>query len=72
MSPVPWLTPLNKDVVPCTISPRLVISREQVARTKRRAYGKRGKPVPLSHEFVGSVVNERFTFPQAVAARELF
>ena len=44
-----WLTVLNRDVVSCTRCPRLVIYREEIARTKRRAYldwEYWGKPVP--------------------------
>ena len=33
-----WLTILNREVVACTLCPRLVAHREQVAREKRRAY----------------------------------
>jgi uracil-DNA glycosylase len=48
--PVPgWLTRLNRDVIGCTLCPRLVAYREQVAREKRRAYRDWdywGKPVP--------------------------
>jgi uracil-DNA glycosylase family 4 len=44
-----WLTVLNAEVVACTLCPRLVAYREQVAREKRRAYRDWdywGKPVP--------------------------
>ncbi len=44
-----WLTVLNRDVVSCTRCPRLVTYREEIARTKRRAYldwDYWGKPVP--------------------------
>src|SRR5271154_3512052 len=44
-----WLTVLNGEVVSCTLCPRLVAYREQVAREKRRAYRDCdywGKPVP--------------------------
>jgi uracil-DNA glycosylase family 4 len=44
-----WLTVLNRDVIACTLCPRLVAYREQVARDKRRAYRDWdywGKPVP--------------------------
>jgi uracil-DNA glycosylase family 4 len=44
-----WLTILNREVVACTLCPRLVAYREQVAREKRRAYRECeywGKPVP--------------------------
>jgi uracil-DNA glycosylase family 4 len=43
------LTILNREVVACTLCPRLVAYREQVAREKRRAYlswDYWGKPVP--------------------------
>jgi len=45
----PWLTILNREVVSCTLCPRLVAYREQIAREKRRAYlawDYWGKPVP--------------------------
>lgn len=44
-----WLTVLNHDVIACTLCPRLVTYREQIAREKRRAYRDWeywGKPVP--------------------------
>src|SRR5437016_7565310 len=44
-----WLTILNNEVIACTLCPRLVAHREQVAREKRRAYREWdywGKPVP--------------------------
>jgi len=44
-----WLTVLNQEVVACTLCPRLVAYREQIAREKRRAYRDWdywGKPVP--------------------------
>jgi len=44
-----WLTILNREVVACTLCPRLVAYREKVAREKRRAYRECeywGKPVP--------------------------
>ena len=44
-----WLTNLNAEVIACTLCPRLVIYRENVAREKRRAYKDCdywGKPVP--------------------------
>ena len=44
-----WLTVLNREVVACTLCPRLVAYRQQVAREKRRAYRNWdywGKPVP--------------------------
>jgi uracil-DNA glycosylase family 4 len=44
-----WLTRLNREVVACTLCPRLVVYRQQVAREKRRAYRDWdywGKPVP--------------------------
>jgi uracil-DNA glycosylase family 4 len=44
-----WLTVLNREVVACTLCPRLVAYREQIAREKRRAYRDQeywGKPVP--------------------------
>lgn len=44
-----WLIDLNREVVVCTLCPRLVVYREQVAREKRRAYRDCeywGKPVP--------------------------
>ena len=44
-----WLKVLNADVVSCTLCPRLVVYREQIAREKRRAYRDCkywGKPVP--------------------------
>lgn len=44
-----WLNILNQEVVSCTLCPRLVVYREQVAREKRRAYrawNYWGKPVP--------------------------
>lgn len=43
------LTILNHDVISCTLCPRLVVYREQIAREKRRAYRDWeywGKPVP--------------------------
>jgi len=43
------LTVLNREVIACTLCPRLVAYREQIAREKRRAYRDReywGKPVP--------------------------
>jgi uracil-DNA glycosylase family 4 len=49
MSPPNWLQVLNREVISCTLCPRLVIYREQVAREKRRAYRDWeywGKPVP--------------------------
>jgi uracil-DNA glycosylase family 4 len=45
----PWLVQLNREVVACTLCPRLVAYRELVAREKRRAYRDCdywGKPVP--------------------------
>jgi uracil-DNA glycosylase family 4 len=48
--PLPnWLKVLNAEVTSCTLCPRLVVYREQVAREKRRAYRECeywGKPVP--------------------------
>jgi uracil-DNA glycosylase family 4 len=48
--PVPhWLKILDAEVVACTLCPRLVVYREQIAREKRRAYRDCdywGKPVP--------------------------
>jgi uracil-DNA glycosylase family 4 len=44
-----WLTQLNREVVACTLCPRLVEYRERIAREKRRAYlacNYWGKPVP--------------------------
>lgn len=44
-----WLTQLNREVVACTLCPRLVEYREKIAREKRRAYRDCeywGKPVP--------------------------
>jgi uracil-DNA glycosylase family 4 len=44
-----WLTQLNREVVACSLCPRLVAYRRQVAREKRRAYRSWdywGKPVP--------------------------
>jgi uracil-DNA glycosylase len=44
-----WLTVLNREVIACTLCPRLVAYREQIAREKRRAYRDWdywGKPVP--------------------------
>jgi uracil-DNA glycosylase len=44
-----WLKVLNAEVVACTLCPRLVAYREQIAREKRRAYRDWdywGKPVP--------------------------
>lgn len=44
-----WLSVLNSEVVACTLCPRLVAYREQIAREKRRAYLEWdywGKPVP--------------------------
>jgi uracil-DNA glycosylase family 4 len=44
-----WLRVLNEEVVACTLCPRLVAYREQIAREKRRAYRDWdywGKPVP--------------------------
>ena len=49
MSAPAWLKVLNAEVVACTLCPRLVIYREQIAREKRRAYRDWeywGKPVP--------------------------
>ncbi|MGA7557747.1 MAG: uracil-DNA glycosylase [Terriglobales bacterium] len=48
--PLPnWLKVLNTEVIACTLCPRLVTYREQIAREKRRAYRDHeywGKPVP--------------------------
>jgi uracil-DNA glycosylase len=48
--PLPsWLKVLNAEVISCTLCPRLVVYREQIAREKRRAYRDHdywGKPVP--------------------------
>lgn len=44
-----WLSILNRDVISCTLCPRLVVYRELIAREKRRAYRDWeywGKPVP--------------------------
>jgi uracil-DNA glycosylase len=44
-----WLKVLNAEVVSCTLCPRLVAYREQIAREKRRAYldwEYWGRPVP--------------------------
>jgi uracil-DNA glycosylase family 4 len=44
-----WLTVLNREVVACTLCPRLVAYREKIALEKRRAYRDWtywGKPVP--------------------------
>ena len=44
-----WLTVLNREVEACTLCPRLVTYRQEVARVKRRAYlgwEYWGKPVP--------------------------
>jgi uracil-DNA glycosylase family 4 len=44
-----WLTQLNREVITCTLCPRLVGYREQVARDKRRAFREWdywGRPVP--------------------------
>ena len=44
-----WLTVLNREVEACTLCPRLVMYRQEVARVKRRAYlgwEYWGKPVP--------------------------
>jgi uracil-DNA glycosylase len=44
-----WLDQLNREVVACTLCPRLVKYREKIAREKRRAYlgcNYWGKPVP--------------------------
>ena len=44
-----WLDQLNREVVVCTLCPRLVEYRERIAREKRRAYLDHeywGKPVP--------------------------
>src|ERR1039458_2416255 len=44
-----WLKILNNEVTTCTLCPRLVVYREQIAREKRRAYRDCeywGKPVP--------------------------
>jgi uracil-DNA glycosylase len=44
-----WLRILNREVIACTLCPRLVAYREQIAREKRRAYLDHdywGKPVP--------------------------
>ena len=44
-----WLNILNRDVISCTLCPRLVVYREQIAGEKRRAYRDWeywGKPVP--------------------------
>jgi uracil-DNA glycosylase family 4 len=49
MSAPNWLKVLNAEVVACTLCPRLVAHREQIAREKRRAYREWdywGKPVP--------------------------
>jgi len=49
MSLPTWLKVLNAEVVACTLCPRLVTYREQIAREKRRAYldwNYWGKPVP--------------------------
>jgi uracil-DNA glycosylase len=46
---VKWLTVLNREVEACTLCPRLVMYRQEVARVKRRAYLSWeywGKPVP--------------------------
>ena len=46
---IDWLSQLNREVISCTLCPRLVVYREQVAREKRRAYRDWdywGKPVP--------------------------
>jgi uracil-DNA glycosylase family 4 len=46
---VKWLTVLNREVEACTLCPRLVRYRQEVARVKRRAYLSWeywGKPVP--------------------------
>jgi uracil-DNA glycosylase family 4 len=46
---VKWLTVLNREVEACTLCPRLVRYRQEVARVKRRAYlgwEYWGKPVP--------------------------
>jgi len=45
----PWLTALNREIIACTLCPRLVEYRERIAREKRRAYRDWeywGKPVP--------------------------
>ncbi len=44
-----WLTILNREVEACTLCPRLVAYREEIARVKRRAYlswDYWGRPVP--------------------------
>lgn len=44
-----WLSQLNREVIACTLCPRLVEYRQRVAREKRRAYRDWeywGKPVP--------------------------
>jgi uracil-DNA glycosylase family 4 len=44
-----WLSQLNCEVISCTLCPRLVTYREQIAREKRRAYREWnywGRPVP--------------------------
>ena len=49
MSAPTWLKVLNAEVVACTLCPRLVAYRQQIAREKRRAYREWdywGKPVP--------------------------
>jgi uracil-DNA glycosylase len=49
MSTPNWLKVLNAEVVACTLCPRLVAYRQQIAREKRRAYRDWdywGKPVP--------------------------
>ena len=49
MSAPQWLKTLNAEVVICTRCPRLVVYRENIAQTKRRAYRDWdywGKPVP--------------------------
>jgi len=49
MSAPNWLKVLNAEVVACTLCPRLVAYRQQIAREKRRAYREWdywGKPVP--------------------------
>ncbi|GAB4534212.1 MAG: uracil-DNA glycosylase [Anaerolineales bacterium] len=46
---MPSLTDLTETIITCTRCPRLVAHREEVARTKRRAYADQaywGKPVP--------------------------
>jgi len=48
-APPSWLVQVNREIIACTLCPRLVEYREKIAREKRRAYRDCeywGKPVP--------------------------